>query len=85
MAQCQCEQYKVLVGQEAEQYRTMWLKQIAYAEHGWRQLWQCQDCASYWEMYWEGGGGFDDGMIMLRWLSPSELKNRWSGVERQNK
>jgi len=77
MAQCQCKRYEVLTGPKAERYRTKWLKRIAYAEHGWRQLWQCQDCNSYWEMSWEGGGGFDDGVMTLCRLSPSELVAYW--------
>ncbi len=77
MEHCQCVQYQTLTGQQAEQYRTKWLERGSYVEHGWRQLWQCRDCKSYWEMYWEGGGGFDDGVMTLRLLSLLELEERW--------
>lgn len=77
MAECECKRYRMLTGQKAEQYRTKWLEYIAYSDHGWRQLWQCRDCKAYWEMSWEGGGGFDDGVMTLRRLSPSQLKDRW--------
>jgi hypothetical protein len=70
-------QHQVLTGQEAEQFRTKWLERITHTEHGWRQLWRCRDCKSYWEMSWEGGGGFDDGVMKLRRLSLSALRDRW--------
>ncbi len=82
MEQCQCEQYEILAGQEAEHYRTKWLKRVADVQ-GWRQLWRCQDCKSYWEMTWEGGGGFDDGQMVLQRLSPSELAASWPEIEQE--
>jgi len=78
MEHCQCEEHSILTGQEAEQYsKKEYMREVQRASGGWRYLLKCEICNSYWEMYWEGGGGFDDGVMMLRQLSPSALRDRW--------
>ena len=78
MTQCQCKKHRVLTGQEAEQYsKEDHIREIQRAHGGWRYLLKCQMCGSYWEMTWEGGGGFNDGVMTLRQLSPTELAARW--------
>ena len=68
----------VLTGKEAESYTDTYLVRVNYTDGGWRQLWRCTNCGTYWEMTWEGGqGGFDYGITTLRKLSPQELPKRW--------
>jgi hypothetical protein len=80
VAQCQCEKHQILTGRNAEQYAKEWLRYVT-DKQGWLQLWQCHDCTSYWEMTWEGGKGFDDGVMTLRRLSLSEVRERWPQLE----
>ena len=77
MKQCICNRSKIINGRDAEEYTKKWLEYIS-DKQGWIQLWRCRECSSYWEMTWEGGNGFDDGVMILRRLSPSILKERWS-------
>lgn len=80
--QCKCQDKGVLTGQEAQSYLEQdYIKEIARARGGWKYLLRCEICGTYWEMTWEGGGGFDYGMITLRRLSPEELKEHWPHVE----
>ncbi len=82
MIQCQCREYKVLTGIKAEQYsKKKYIKEVQRAPGGWRYLLMCEICGSYWEMTWEGGGGFDDGVMTLRRLSFPQLKERWPRFE----
>jgi len=82
MAQCQCGAYQITSGQAAEQYAKECLEYVT-DQQGWLQLWRCNTCGSYWEMTWEGGGGFDDGVMTLRRLSKAELLARWPHAETQ--
>lgn len=80
--QCKCHEKEVLTGHEAQFYSDQdYIKEVARAHGGWRYLLQCEVCGTYWEMTWEGGGGFDYGVMVLRRLSPEELKERWPQVE----
>jgi hypothetical protein len=82
MKQCQCQRHDILTGPAAEEYsRKEYMKEVQWADGGWRYLFKCQICGSYWEKTWEGGGGFDFGMTTLRRLFPAELKERWPQVE----
>jgi len=65
-----------LSGDDADGYVRDFLRRVA-DKQGWTQLWVCSVCDTYWEMTWEGGGGFDDGVLTLRRLSTSELSERW--------
>lgn len=80
MSLCCCGLDRVIVGHDAEQYAKNCLEYIS-DKQGWLQLWQCKTCNSYWEMTWEGGsGGFDDGVMTLRYLSLEKVKERWPEV-----
>lgn len=74
--ECRCDLQHLLNGREAEQYAKKFLEYVADRQ-GWLQLWRCRGCGSYWEMSWEGGGGFDDGVMTLRWLSLAEVEAKW--------
>ncbi len=78
--QCQCAVYNLLSGHGAEQYVMKFLDYVT-DKQGWVQLWQCHECGAYWEMNWEGGGGFDNGVMTLRRLSKAELTVRWPDVK----
>ncbi len=78
--QCQCAVYNLLSGHGAEQYVMKFLDYVTDRQ-GWVQLWQCHECGAYWEMNWEGGGGFDNGVMTLRRLSKAELTVRWPDVK----
>ncbi len=81
-AKCKCENKEILKGQEAYQYSKLeQIKEIARAQGGWRYLLKCKVCGSYWEMTWEGGGGFNEGVMTLRRLSEAELVARWPDVK----
>lgn len=84
--ECKCQEKALMTGQEAYIYsRQNYIKEIARAQGGWRYLLQCEICDTYWEMTWEGGGGFDYGVITLRRLSSKELKARWPHIEASNR
>ena len=77
---CSCRSRSVLLGTEAESYSDRYLTYVT-DHQGWTQLWKCPECGTYWEMSWEGGlGSFDDGVMTLRKLSSSELRERWPEV-----
>lgn len=79
--QCICQEKEILSGSEAQAYLEQnCLKEVARAQGGWKYLLQCKVCGTYWEMSWEGGGGFDYGVMTLRRLSPEDLERRWSQV-----
>lgn len=80
MKQCKCELQRVLTGREAEQQTKERMKYVS-DKQGWVQLWRCKLCGAYWEMTWEGGGGFDNGVMTLRRLSPEKRKERWPEIK----
>lgn len=64
---CKCQEKEILTGREAQSYsEQVCITEIARARGGWRYLLQCKVCGAYWEMTWEGGGGFDYGVMTLR-------------------
>ncbi len=78
---CICQEKEILAGHEAQSYLEQnRLKEVARAQGGWKYLLQCEVCGTYWEMSWEGGGGFDYGVMTLRRLSPEDLERHWSQV-----
>ncbi len=80
--QCKCEKQEMLRGQEAYDYsKQEHMQESGRAPGEWRYLLRCEVCGAYWEMTWEGGGGFDDGIMTLHRLSPAEVKTRWPDIE----
>lgn len=77
MNQCSCSTISILQGDSAEAYQRTNLEFVDYAEGGWRELWFCRGCHVYWEITWEGGGGFDYGNKVLKKLNHEQLKERW--------
>jgi hypothetical protein len=82
--QCKCKDQEVLVGQQAYHYsKQEYIREVGRAKGGWRYLLKCEICGSYWEITWEGGGGFDDGVMTLRRLSKADMLARWPNIEKQ--
>ncbi len=79
MPTCSCPATSVLSNEDAQAYIDRCLIRIA-DHHGWTQLWKCVKCDTYWEKSYSGGGGFDEGTMTLRKLSPEELRERWPEV-----
>ncbi len=79
---CYCCEKEVLSGEEAYLYSQQdYIKEVARSSGGWRYLLRCEVCGTYWEVTWEGGGGFDYGVMTLHRLSPKELRERWPQVK----
>ncbi len=79
---CECHETLLLKGEEAHSYlKRGYLKEVGRAQGGWKYLLKCEICGSYWEMTWEGGGGFDYGIMVLRRLSSEELREEWFDLD----
>ncbi len=76
MHTCDCGIADSLTGKDAYKYAKQHLQRIA-DRCGWTQLWACRTCSAYWEATWEGGGGFDSGVLMLRKLTLEQVKDKW--------
>ncbi len=78
---CCCQETDLLSGAKAESYTDCFLNRVRYTDSGWRQLFKCTECGTYWEMTWEDGqGGFDYGVLTLRKLGIDNLRSGWSDV-----
>ncbi len=70
-----------LTGETADEYAKDHLTRIDFTDHGWRQLWKCVECNTYWEMTWNAGKrGFDSGPTELQKLEPETLADKWQIV-----
>jgi len=76
---CPCLTTDIIIDSEENKYTRNNLVRVSYSDNGWKQLWQCQKCGTYWEMTWEDSeGGFDTGVTTLKKLEPDQVTEQWA-------